>query len=111
MVCRRPGGPPVACGDAVLTVGTDPAGVEVRLSSAALACPGGSGRVGAGGHGRARIVRADGPVRWRLRPRRARCSGCGITHILLPVTCLVRRADAMGVIGAALMAAAVGWGY
>lgn len=101
----------MACGDAVLTVGTDPAGVEVRLSSAALACPGCSGRLAPWGHGRARIVRADGPVRWRLRPRRARCSGCGITHILLPVTCLVRRADAMGVIGAALMAAAVGWGY
>jgi hypothetical protein len=36
---------PVACGDAVLTVGTDPAGVEARLSSALLCCPGCGGRL------------------------------------------------------------------
>ena len=44
------GGPLVACGDAVLTVGSDPAGVEVRLSSAELCCPGCGGRLAAWGH-------------------------------------------------------------
>jgi len=53
---------------------------------------------------RVRVVRADGSVRWRLRPRRARCAGCGVTHVLLPVSCLVRRADAVEVIGVALVA-------
>ncbi|MFN8079303.1 MAG: hypothetical protein U0Q19_07035 [Kineosporiaceae bacterium] len=47
----------------------------------------------------------------RIRPRRARCSGCGITHVLLPVSCLLRRADAVEVIGAALAARAAGAGH
>lgn len=101
----------MACGDAVLTVGSDPAGVEVRLSSAELCCPGCGGRLAAWGHGRVRVVRGDGSVRWRLRPRRTRCAGCGVTHVLLPVSCLVRRADAVEVIGVALVAAAARWGH
>lgn len=48
--------------------------------------------------------------RW-LRPRRAICSGCGVTHVLLPVCCLLRRADAVTVIGAALLAKAAGAGH
>jgi len=43
-----------------------------------------------------------------LRPRRARCSGCLVTHVLLPVTVLARRAYAVEVIGAALLARAGG---
>ena len=46
-----------------------------------------------------------------LRPRRARCAGCLVTHVLLPVTVLLRRADAVEVIGAALMARAAGLGH
>ena len=52
------------------------------------------------GHARGRVVRG-----WRgggTAPRRARCTGCGVTHVLLPVLVLVRRADAAAVIGAAL---------
>lgn len=90
----------MACGDAVLTVGSDPAEVEARLSSALLRCPGCAGRLAPWGFGRPRVVRGDGPVRWRLRPRRSRC---GATHVLLPVFCLLRRADAVEVIGAALV--------
>lgn len=101
----------MACGDAVLTVGSDPAEVEARLSSALLRCPGCAGRLAPWGHGRSRVVRGDGPVRWRLRPRRSRCVGCGATHILLPVFCLLRRADVVEVIGAALVATAAGWGH
>ena len=47
----------------------------------------------------------------RVRPRRARCSGCGVTHVLLPVSCLLRRADTVEVIGAALAARASGAGH
>ena len=101
----------MACGDAVLTVGSDPAGVEVRLSSAVLRCPDCGDRLAPWGHGRVRSVRERGRLRWRLRPRRARCSGCGATHILLPVSCLSRRADTVEVIGVALVAAGAGWGH
>lgn len=95
----------------MLTVGSDPAGVEVRLSSGALRCPDCGDRLAPWGHGRVRSVRREGPLRWRLRPRRARCSGCGATHVLLPVDCLLRRADTVEVIGAALVAASAGWGH
>ncbi|MPY81363.1 MAG: hypothetical protein GEV04_23785, partial [Actinophytocola sp.] len=95
----------------MLTVGIDAADVEARLSSASLECPECGSALAPWGRGRPRGIRADGGVRWRLRPRRARCSGCGVTHILLPVTCLVRRADAVTVIGAALAYAAAEWGH
>lgn len=95
----------------VVTVGNDRADVERRLSAGLLSCPGCGGRLVGWGYGRSRTVRGDGEIRWRLRPRRARCSGCGRTHILLPVTCLVRRADAVAVIGGALVLAAGGWGH
>jgi len=45
-----------------------------------------------------------------LRPRRARCSGCAVSHVLLPVFVLLRRADLVEVIGAALSAKAAGAG-
>jgi hypothetical protein len=95
----------------VLTVGSDPADVERRLSSALLVCPGCGGRLAPWGHARRRVLREAGSLRWRVRPRRAICSGCGATHVLLPVSCLVRRADVVVVIGEALACAAAGWGH
>ena len=47
----------------------------------------------------------------QLTPRRARCRGCGATHVLLPAWCLARRADAGAVIGRALEAKAAGAGH
>jgi hypothetical protein len=46
-----------------------------------------------------------------LHPRRARCPACLVTHVLLPVTVLLRRAYAVEVIGAALVARAGGSGH
>lgn len=46
-----------------------------------------------------------------LRPRRTRCTGCRATHVLLAVSCLLRRADAVEVIGAALAGKAAGAGH
>lgn len=60
----------------MLTVGNDPADVEMKLTSALLSCPGCGGSLAPWGHGRPRSVRGSGPV--RLRPRRTICSGCGI---------------------------------
>jgi hypothetical protein len=57
------------------------------------------------------VVRGLQGQRFRLVPRRARCGSCRRTHVLLPVTCLLRRADAVAVIGAALLAKAGGRGH
>jgi hypothetical protein len=49
-----------------------------------------------------------------LRPRRARCRTCRVTHVLLPavvVPVVPRRADTTAVIGSALLASARGTGY
>jgi transposase-like protein len=95
----------------VLTVGKDAAGVERLLSSGRLECPVCGQRLAGWGYARTRVIRGEGGDRWRLRPRRAMCSGCRRTHVLLPVSVLARRADAVTVIGAALAGAAAGQGH
>lgn len=87
-------------------VGTDSVEVERRLSAGELVCFCG-GDLARWGYARARTVRGVGP----LRPRRVRCVGCRVTHVLLSVACLWRRADAVEVIGAALRAKAAGVGH
>ena len=91
-----------------MTVEADPARVESRLAGGLLTCPGCAGVLRPWGWARPRRVRGiDGG----LRPRRARCPGCLVTHVLLPVTVLLRRAYAADVIGAALSARAAGRGH
>lgn len=91
-------------------VGTDPAGVDGLLRAGLLRCPACTGRLGPWGHARSRSVREEhGQV--RFRPRRTRCVGCGGTHVLLAASMLVRRADGVVVIGAALLAKAAGAGH
>jgi hypothetical protein len=94
----------------VLTVETDAARVEQRLGLGGLACPGCSGALAGWGHARVRDVRDRGGL-VRLVPRRARCTSCGATHVLLPVLVLARRADVVSVIGAALAGKAAGLGH
>lgn len=94
----------------MLTVETDPVAVEQRLGSGRLACPGCSGVLAGWGHARGRSVRDTDGELW-ITPRRARCSGCGATHVLLPVVVLLRRADTAAVIGAGLTAKATGGGH
>lgn len=94
----------------MVTVGVDAAVVERRLADGRVSCPGCAGTLTGWGWARRRVVRGpDGPV--RVCPRRARCSGCGVTHVLLPVSLLLRRADALVVIGAAVADRAAGVGY
>jgi hypothetical protein len=100
----------VALGGAVLTVETDPAAVEERLGSGRLACPGCSAVLARWGHARGRQVRDTDGGLW-IVPRRARCTGCRATHVLLPVVLLVGRADTAAVIGAGLTAKATGAGH
>jgi hypothetical protein len=95
----------------MVTVGVDAGVVERRLAAGRLRCPGCPGRLAGWGHARQRVIRGLGGIGWRLRPRRSRCSGCGVTHVLLPVNCLLRRADGAAVIWTGLAASAAGAGY
>jgi uncharacterized protein DUF6431 len=94
----------------VLTVSADRDDVERRLSGGTLACPACGGLLAGWGQARERLVRGMEEVS-RVTPRRARCRGCSRTHVLLPVTCLSRRADEAAVIGSALEAKAAGAGH
>lgn len=90
----------------VVMVGADLVEVDRRLRAGELACPCG-GDLAPWGHARRRTVRGAG----ELRPRRARCGSCLVTHVLLTVACLLRRADPVDVIGAALRMKAAGAGH
>lgn len=93
----------------MLTVEADAVAVEKRLRAGRIVCPVCSGVLRAWGFARSRRLR----TRWSSRvvqPRRARCECCGRSQVLLPVTALVRRADEVEVIGAALAARAAGQG-
>lgn len=89
----------------MVTVEADVDVVERRLAAGELSCPVCGGVLAGWGRARPRRLRgSDGPM--RLCPRRSRCTGCGVTHVLLPVTALLRRADAAEVIVSALAAKA-----
>lgn len=91
----------------MLIVAEDRAGLEADIAAGRLLCPRcGRGVLGGWGCARRRPVRTLEGVRW-LRPRRGRCQdeACGATHVLLPDVCLLRRCDAVEVIGGAVLAA------
>jgi len=93
-----------------MTVGLDGASVENALGGwVPLLCPtvDCAGVLSPWGWARERIVRGVG----RLQPRRGRCRGCRRTQVLLPASVLLRRADTVTVIGAALLAKAGGVGH
>lgn len=94
----------------VLMVGTCAGEVERDLAGGNMECPVCAGVLGPWGWARRRVLRVGGGGEW-LRPRRARCRCCLVTHVLLPVVALVRRRDAVEVIGAALAAKVAGAGH
>lgn len=94
----------------MLIVCAEPAVVEAELLAGELFCPCCREVLGPWGYGRERVLRCGGRER-RLVPRRARCRACLATHMLLPETSLLRRRDAVWVIGAAIEAHVAGQGY
>ena len=88
----------------------DPDAARAALSAGDLACPesGCAGTLRIWSAARARHVQLPGGQWRRLRPDRARCRGCGITHVLLPAWYLPRRAYSSDVVGTALLTAAQG---
>lgn len=91
-------------------VGPDLSLVDRQLRAGRLICRDCGGELRPWGWAAQRLVRHRGRSE-RLRPRRSRCRGCAATHVLLPVSCLLRRLDAVEVIGAALLAKAAGRGH
>lgn len=91
----------------------DPDAARAALSTGNLACPeqGCVGTLRIWSAARARHVQLPDGQRRRLRPDRARCRVCGVTHVLLPAWCLPRRAYSTDTVGTALLAAAQGAGY
>jgi hypothetical protein len=84
---------------------------ETDLAAGVIGCPRCTGSLRPWSWAPARRIRQlDGSTRL-LRPRRARCTSCRSTQVLLPASCQPRRADATAVIGAALLAKAQGRGY
>jgi len=94
----------------MLIVCAERARVEDELAGGVLGCPSCRGRLRPWGHARARVLRCVAGDRV-LCPRRARCRGCGVTHVLLPDVALLRRRDEVSVIGAAIEAKVAGSGY
>ena len=94
----------------MLIVGTDPLEVDQLLTGGELRCPGCAGELRPWGHARERGVRDQAAV-VAVRPRRSSCSQCRCTHVLLPASTLLRRADSVAVIGRALLAKAAGAGH
>jgi hypothetical protein len=92
----------------LVTVEADQVRVESRLSSGRVVCPDCLGVLRPWGWARPCGVHGLVGV---LHPRRARCPVCLVTHVLLPVTVLLRRVYAVEVIGAALVARADGSGH
>ena len=89
----------------------DPARAETALAAGTLTCPGCTRPLHPWGHARTRTVRDHGTTTLVLRPRRARCRTCRVTHVLLPTAATPRRADSTAVIGSALLASTRGTGY
>lgn len=92
----------------MVTVEVDPVRVESRLAAGGIGCPGcGAGLLGGWEYARPRVIAGTDT---RVRPRRARCRSCGVTHVLLPVSLLLRRAYLAELVFAALVAKALGSG-
>lgn len=107
---QDPAGAPCVVRRALMvTVEVDSACVESRLAGGEISCPSCSEGVLAG-WGFARPRRIVG-VAAEVRPRRSRCRGCAVTHVLLPVPLLLRRAYLAELIWAALVAKARGGGH
>ncbi len=92
----------------MVTVNPDVSVVESQLGSGELSCPSCSGVLAPWGWASERTVGRAWAAR-RVRPRRSRCRGCKVTHVLLPALMLLRRADWVDTIGRVLGLGGAGW--
>jgi hypothetical protein len=81
----------------------DPERAAADLAARRLRCPScPAGRLKPWSHARPRVVALRHGRRVRLTPRRARCTDCGRTHVLLASWCVPRRGHGVEVIATAL---------
>jgi len=81
------------------------------LRAGRLRCPDCRGTLRGWASARPRRVRLPGGVEETLRPDRSRCAACRRTHVLLPASCVPRRAYGVEVVGQALLAKVDGAGH
>ena len=86
----------------------DEAQARADVAGLALRCPVCSGQLRRWGFARTRSLRSSGGGRVSLRPRRVRCAGCRVTHVLLPAQAPAHRGYVIDVVGQALLASAFG---
>ena len=86
----------------------DTEAARMLLARGKLGCPACGQMMRPWGHARERTVRDLGETLITVRPDRALCRGCGITHVLLDARLLPRRGYAVALIGKALPGAAFG---
>jgi len=91
----------------VVIVDADGDKVEADLVAGLLTCPDCLGGLGPWGHSVQRELRQLVGEVW-IRPRRSMCRSCKKSHVLLPDSTLLRRRDAVEVIGKALLMRAEG---
>jgi hypothetical protein len=84
--------------------------VDADLAAGTLTCPRCPGVLRRWSWAAVRRVRQLDGSMLAVRPRRARCSSCHATQVLLPASCLPRLGDAAAVVGAVLVAKAAGRG-
>jgi hypothetical protein len=84
--------------------------LEAALEAGGVLCPNCGQPLARWGWAREREVRTRDGGRL-VRPRRAHCSRCERTHVLLPASCVPRRRDCSEVIGQALVAKSQGTGH
>lgn len=89
----------------------DTMAARIALARRMLRCPGCDQPLRPWGHARERAIRDLGGALLAIRPDRALCTGCGVTHVVLDAGLLPRRAYAAGLIGQALAASARGDGH
>lgn len=91
----------------------DPDAARLALAAGELGCPepGCAGVLRVWSRARPRQVRRLGGALVWLRPDRARCRACQVTHVLLPAWCVPRCSYDVEVVGAALLAGAEGTGH
>ena len=86
----------------------DAAAARQALAARRLRCPDCGAVLAPWGHTRTRTVRDLAGTTVTVRPDRARCTGCGATHVLLDAALLARRGYTVRVVGHALVRAAQG---
>ena len=89
----------------------DTAAARYALARRKLRCPDCGQALKPWGRARERTVRGLGGELVMVRPDRTPCAGCRVTHVVLDAGLLPRRAYAAGLIGQALVAAALGSGH